>query len=183
MADAETLYEVCRELGRQAATIRDVEVAAGRPPSTTIEHLVAGDPAAALIRWGEEMYELTGVLNGTHDHPYIMEAAQVWHWACLHAVLHGAAWSELDVTACLLRAPTLRLDDTNRLLDVVDRLVALGAEAPPAKPFLLWFVAGYLYRQQTPHDRQWSQEQILEVDRQEMIKQAYMRPILAEYGL
>ena len=55
--------------------------------------------------------------------------------------------------------------------------MAPGA-AKPEKLFLLWNVADHLYREKTPREDQWTLEQLLEADLQDMLKRPYLAPIL-----
>lgn len=180
MASPERIFRIYHRLHADAATVRDFQVAKGEPVSGTVKLLLAGDPGKPLHRWGEEMHEIVGVLDGTHDDPYILEATQCFYWASLYAALRGVDWAAIDFAGQREAAAKSRIDDTNRLLDAVDRLVELGCErAKPEKLFLLWCVADLLYRAKTPLAEQWPIESIMEADLQEMKKRAYLAPILA----
>ena len=63
----------------------------------------------------------------------------------------------------------------------VERLVGLGPTiAKPEKLFLLWNAADWIYRRQTKPDSQWSLEQLMEADLQDMKKRSYLEPILSQ---
>ncbi|TVR12406.1 MAG: hypothetical protein EA401_09025 [Planctomycetota bacterium] len=179
MATPQRIYNIYRQLHRDAETIYDFQVAAGGRISGTVTMLRAGDAALPLRRWAEEMHELIGVLRGTHDDPYIMEATQTWYWASIYAVLKDQSWEDLDFAAAREQAPRSQVFDCDQLAFQVDRLAALGPEqAPPRKLFLLWCVADVLYRQATPPAQQRSIEEIMEVDLQDMLKRSYLKPVI-----
>src|SRR4051794_27888541 len=94
MASPRRIYRIYAELAANAAEVRDFLVASGGK-SGTLDLLVAKDPAKPLARWGEEMQELCGVLDGSHDDPYIMESTQTFYWGALFAALRGARWEDL----------------------------------------------------------------------------------------
>ncbi len=147
--------------------------------SGTVSLLQARDAATLLRRFGEEMQELCGVLSGTHHDSYLMEATQTFYWAACYAAVRGETWESLLFEEQRMQAASAGISTVAELQANVERLVQLGAElAKPAKLFLLWLVADRLYRAQTPPDRQWSLEQLMEADLQEMRKRPYLEPIL-----
>ncbi|MFW5751436.1 MAG: hypothetical protein ACOCZK_07295 [Planctomycetota bacterium] len=179
MASPEQIYRVYAELHANAQTVRDFQVAAGERVSGTVQLLLAGDRARLLARWGDEMTELCGVLDGSHADPYILEATQVFYWASLYAVTAGVSWEELHFVDLRQQAAAARIESVDRLRSQAQRLVDLGPErAGVQKPFLLWWIADGFYRAATPMERQWTLEQLMEYDLQEMKKRPYLAPIL-----
>jgi hypothetical protein len=179
VASPARIFAVYRCLHEQAATVREFQVARGERVSGTVEMLLAGDRERFLRRWGEEIDELCAVLDGQHDDPYNVEATQCFYWASLFAVSGGVDWPEIAFEALRHQVPATRIDDTDTLRKASERLVALGPErALPAKLFLLWCVADGLYRSKTQAEQQWSLEQIMEYDLQDMKKRAYLQPCL-----
>jgi len=182
MSVAAKLYAVYQTIARDAQAIRESQLTAGEEVSGTVQRFIDGDAEFILHRWGEEMGELCGVIAGTHKDPYILEATQVFYWSCCYGVVRGATWEEIDFDRQYLEAPRLGIDIVDRLIDVVERLVAMGADAKPSKLFLLFSVADTLYRQKTPAANQRTLAEILEVDLQEMRKRPYLASILEEVG-
>ena len=175
MAKPARIYRIYRAIRDNAAELQDFIQAMGQK-SGTVSILCAGDPLKPLKRWGEEMGELCGVLDGTHDDSYLMEAQQTFYWASLYGALKGADWDGIGFEQARIDASAI--DGTESLRAAVDRLVAMGTEAPPAKLFLCWQAGDRIYRRSTPPDKQWSVEQILESDYQEMCKKTYLEPLL-----
>ncbi len=68
--------------------------------------------------------------------------------------------------------------DMAQLLGHADRLVALGDAAKPSKLAMLWWVVDGFYRSATKPDKQWTVEQLMEYDWQEMRKRDYLVPIV-----
>ncbi|TVR47532.1 MAG: hypothetical protein EA402_01150 [Planctomycetota bacterium] len=181
MASPRRIFNIYQQLRIDAQTIHDFQVARGSRISGTVKLLLAGDADLLLRRWGEEMHELCGVLEGSHDDPYVMEATQTWYWACCLAAVRGCNWEALDFEELRLSASRASIPDTNHLRSAVDRLVALGGQAAPLKKvFLIWCVADGLYRQQTPPAQQRSLEEVMEIDLQDMKKRDYLLPILTQ---
>ncbi len=181
MATPRRLFRIYQRLGREAETVRDFQIAKGEKVSGTVELLIAKDRAKLLKRWGEEMAELCGVLDGTHDDSYLMEATQAFYWACLYAVASGASWDSLTFDAQRRLAATCGIDTVPELRTSALRLAAFAADKiKPEKLFLLWNVADGLYREKTPKEDQWSLDQLMEADLQDMMKRAYLEPILRE---
>lgn len=180
MATPRRIYSVYKKLCENATTVRDFQVAAGEKVSGTVGLLIANDRGKMLSRWGEEMVELTGVLTGEHDDPYILESMQAFYWACLYAVSGGVEWESLRFLDLRQQTVGCRIESSEELAVQAKRLVTLGpGVAKPEKLFLLWWVADSLYRAQTLPDNQWSVETIMETDLQEMKKRPYLAPILA----
>lgn len=180
MASPRRVFNIYQQLKVDAQTIYDFQVAAGDKVSGTVKLLLAGDADYLLRRWGEEMHELCGVIEGTHNDPYIMEATQTWYWASCFAAVKGVSWADLHFEDLRVQAPRISIPDTGQLRLNVDRLVALGGQQAAAnKVFLLWCVADSLYRQVTPPERQRSLEEIMEVDLQDMKKRSYLAPVIA----
>jgi phosphoribosyl-ATP pyrophosphohydrolase len=179
MASVKRIFNIYNKLHESAAEIRDFQLAKGEKVSGTVQLLIKGDAGKLLQRWGEEMHEVCGVLAGTHDDPYILEATQTFYWSSLYAAVKGVDWSGIDFQQQRDLAPRSNLDSVDLLLPQVDRLVELGPErAEPRKLVLLWCVADLLYRGQTSPDQQRSLEEIMEVDLQDMKKRPYLAPVL-----
>lgn len=178
MASARRVYRIYAELGAHAAEIREFLSAKGEK-SGTLDLLAARDAGKALRRWGEEMQELCGVLDGSHEDSYLMEATQTFYWGALFAVARGADWDAIAFDAGRREAATCGIATVPELRAAVTRLAGLDpATAPPRKVFLLWNVADRLYRAKTPPDDQWSLEQLMEADLQDMKKRAYLVPVI-----
>jgi phosphoribosyl-ATP pyrophosphohydrolase len=181
MASPRRIFTVYQLLFRNAAEIRDFQLAKGEPVSGTVQLLLSGDRDKLLRRWGEEMHEMCGVIGGTHDDPYILEATQCFYWGSLFAVSGGVDWEALGFGRLRTQIGQTGLDNVGDLSDTVERLVALGAEAAkPAKCFLLWHVADRLYRDITPPGKQWSHEQMMDYDLADMKKRPYLAPLLKQ---
>jgi phosphoribosyl-ATP pyrophosphohydrolase len=180
MTTPRRIFRIYQSLCADAELIRDFQLAMGEKASSTVTALIAKDRAKLLAKWGDEMDELCGVLDGTHDDPYLMEATQTWYWACLYAVTGGATWESLCWEEAPRLAATSGIDSVEELKAAVLRLVGLGPDAAkPEKLFLLWLVADRIYRRTTPQDQQWSIEQLMEADLQDMKKKTYLHPVLA----
>jgi hypothetical protein len=179
MATPRRLYRIYESLGQNAAEIRDFLAAKGEKVPGTVDLLVQGDRAKLLARWAEEMDELCGVLDGSHHDPYLMEATQTFYWAALYASTNGFSWEALKFDDNRRQAPLSGINSVVELRAAVKRLLEIGPEkAKPEKLFLLWNVADHIYREQTPNEKQWSLEQLMEADLQEMKKRSYLQPIL-----
>lgn len=178
MASPSRIYRIYLALAQDAQTVHDFQVAQGEKVSGTVTLLLSGDRAKPLTRWGEEMHELCGVIAGTHDDSYLMEATQTYYWASLYAAMAATTWEGLRFDEGRRAAATCGIASPGELLGAVDRLVAQGVEARPDKLFLLWNVADHLYRSRTPADQQWSLDQLMEADLQDMKKRPYLAPIL-----
>ncbi len=179
MATPRRIYRIYAELRAGAAALRTEMTARGEEVSGTVALLAAGDAGKALARWGEEMDEMCGVLDGTHFDPYLMEATQTFYWGALYAALCGARWEDLKFDDNRRTAAICGIQTAAELRAGAKRLAALGpAQAKPEKLFLLWNVADRIYRLQTKLDKQWSLEQVMEADLQEMKKRPYLAAIL-----
>ena len=136
MASPKRIFNIYQQLKQDAQSIHDFQVAAGEKVSGTVKLMIKGDADWLLQRWGEEMHELCGVLDGTHDDPYIMEATQTYYWASCFAAVRGVSWDDIGFEALRLQAPKISIPDAGQLHVNVDRLVALGGEqAKPEKLF------------------------------------------------
>lgn len=179
MAELADIFRVYDELNTHAEEVREHCLAKGERVSGTVELLRAGDRDKLLRRWGEEMAELCGVLDGSHDDPYIMEATQCFYWACLYAVSAGETWESLGFAQLRDQARFSRIDTPARLHNVVEQVVARGSEhVAPSKLFLLWHVADQLYRDQTSQEQQRSHQELAAYDLADMRKRWYLAPIL-----
>jgi hypothetical protein len=184
MASPRRIFRIYQRLAQNAETIRDFQIAKGEQVSGTVNLLLSGNRGKLLERWGDEMQEIGGVLQGTHKDPYILEATQCFYWASLYAVTGGLAWEDLDF-ADLPRqaAASAALGEVGLVLDLAAKLVGLGPEqAKPQKLFLLWWAMDHHYRHSPRFPQKWSLEQIMETDLQEMKTRGYLAPILAEVG-
>lgn len=180
MATPRRIFRIYESLCRDAELVRDFQQAKGEKVSSTVTAMIAKDRAKLLAKWGDEMGELCGVLDGSHDDPYLMEATQTYYWACLYAVTGGATWESVGWNEAPRLAATCGIDTVEELKTAVDRLLALGPDAAkPEKLFLLWLVADRNYRRITPPDKQWSIDQLMEADLQDMKKRPYLHPVLA----
>jgi hypothetical protein len=181
MASPRRIYRIYARLAQSAAEIRDFLAAKGDQIPGTVQLLIENDRAKLLARWGEEMVELCGVLDGSHSDPYIMESTQTFYWASLFAATAATSWEMLRFDDNRRIAATCGIETVPELAAAAKRLIELGPDrAKPEKLFLVWNVADRLYRQQTPAENQWSLEQLMEADLQEMKKRAYLEPILRE---
>jgi hypothetical protein len=183
MASPRRIYRIYFQLGTDAELVHEFQIANGEKPSGTVDLLRRKDAAKTLARWAEEMDELCGVLDGSHDDPYVMEATQTFYWASLYGFCSGVAWEDLDFDGNRRAAAAAGIDSPDELRAAVKRLADLGvAGAKPGKLFLLWNVADLLYRKQTPPDKQRALDEIMEIDLQEMRKRPYLHPILKMIG-
>ena len=179
MASPELIYRIYHALHAHAAEVRAFEESRGEKVSGTLTLLCDGDPARPLARWGEEMQELCGVLDGTHDDSYLMESTQVFYWGSLYGALRGATWESLAFEAQRAKAATA-IASVGELRSAAERLVALGpGAAPPDKLFMLWNAADWIYRRSVPAEQQWSIDQLMAADLAEMRKRSYLLPIIA----
>ena len=183
MATPRRIYSIYLRLAESAELVRDFAQAKGDKVSGTVTLLLSGDRAKPLARWAEEMAELCGVLDGSHDDSYLMESTQTFYWASLYAAMARTTWDQLRFDEQRRVAATAGISTVPELRTAVTRLAGLGPDqAKPEKLFLLWNVADHLYRTHKPSDEQWSLEQLMEADLQDMKKRAYLEPILLEIG-
>lgn len=178
MASPKRIYSIYLALATDAETVRAFQEANGEKISGTVNLLLSEDTVKPLQRWGEEMHELCGVLDGSHHDSYLMESTQTFYWASIYAAMRRVAWDDLHFEDNRRKAVTCGISNVVELRASVDRLVALGAAAKPEKCFLMWNVADNLYRLQTDKEDQWSIEQLMEADLQDMKKRSYLAPIL-----
>ncbi len=180
MTSPQRIFTVYQRLLENAEEIRDFQVAQGDKVSGTINMLLKADRAKLLSRWGEEMDELCGVIEGTHDDPYIVEATQCFYWASLYAVTGGTTWDDIDFENIRLdQVDALAVETPSGLYQLVLRILEKGEGIPAQKLFLLWHAADRLYRQVTPPEKQWTVEQLMDYDLADMKKRTYLQPILA----
>jgi hypothetical protein len=183
MATARRVYRIYETLGKNATEVRDFIAAKGEKVPGTVERLIARDRAMLLARWSDEMNELCGVLDGSHHDPYLMEATQTFYWASLFAVSSGSDWDSVKFDSGRRQASLCGIATVPELRAAVKRLIEMGADkAKPEKLFLLWNVADHLYREKTPTEKQWTLDQLMEADLQEMKKRKYLEPILSQIG-
>jgi hypothetical protein len=180
MASPRRIFRIYHALHQHAGEIRDFLSAKGDDIPGTIKLLLAGNRVKLLTRWGEEMNELCGVLDGSHDDSYLMESTQTYYWGCLFAVTGGATWDGLKFDELRRQAGGTALASIDDIRVAVKRLVDLGEQAKCEKVFLLWNAADWVYRRQTPAEAQWSIEQLMEADLQDMKKRPYLAPILEQ---
>ncbi|MBA3700276.1 MAG: hypothetical protein H0W78_15635 [Planctomycetes bacterium] len=180
MATPRRIYRIYEKLAQNAEEIRGFVAAKGEK-SGTLDLLVKGDRAKLLTRWAEEMDELCGVLDGTHNDSYLMEATQTFYWASLFAVSGGVTWEQLNFNDVRRQAATTKLDDVPAVRAVIARILAMAPETvKPEKLFLVWNATDWIYRRKTLEDKQWSLEQLMEADLQDMKKRWYLEAIIAE---
>jgi phosphoribosyl-ATP pyrophosphohydrolase len=178
MATPRRIVRIYAELADHAGEVAGFLAASGGS-SATVKLLADGDATTALKRWGEEMQELCGVLDGTHHDSYLMEAGQTFYWACCFAAVRKVAWEAIGFDDLARQAVASGIGSVVELRAACARLAGIApSDAKPAKLFLLWRVADRLYRSLTPPDKQWSIEQLMEADLQEMKKRPYFEPIL-----
>ena len=179
MATPHRIYQIYAQLFADAHTVKDFQEANGEKVSGTVQLLVQGDRDLLLKRWGEEIEELAGVLDGTHKDPYIMESTQCFYWASLFAVSAGMSWDDLNWQSLREQAVRARVEDAGAMLSHAQRLVGLGADqAKPEKCFLIWHMADQLYRSSDRFKNKWSIEEIMEADYQDMLKRSYLKPVI-----
>lgn len=181
MATPRRIYRIYLRLAECAEDIASIQVATGQKVSSTVKSLIARDRAKLLARWGEEMGELCGVLDGSHSDPYAMEATQTFYWASLFAATAATRWDDLRFDEQMRAAATAGITTVPELKAAVDRLVAIGPEAAkPEKLFLLWCCSHLIYRRVADPDTLISLESLMEIDLQDMKKRDYLRGILTE---
>lgn len=179
MASPRRIFRIYTQLGADAEIIRDFLSAKGDAVPGTVERLICKDAGKLLRKWGEEMHELVGVLDGSHHDPYAMEATQTFYWATLFAVVQGTTWEALGFDDLRRSGATCGIGTLAELAAAVDRLVEMGPEAAkPQKLFLLWCVADAIYRRQTAPDQQLTIEELMQCDLADMLKRPYLEPIL-----
>ncbi len=175
------IFRIYAQASADAELIRDFQQAAGEKVSGTVNLLCQRDAGKLLRKWGEEMQELCGVLDGSHDDPYIMESTQTFYWASLYAAVQGCGWDKLGFDALRRQAATAGPATVPELSTAVERLLALGAEgAKPEKLFLLWNSADHIYRRITPADDQRSLDELMAYDLHEMSQRVWMGPLLKQ---
>ena len=104
MATPRRVFTIYQKLAEDAETVRDFQVAQGEKVSGTVNLLLSGNRDKLLQRWGEEMAELCGVLDGTHDDSYLMECTQCFYWGSLFAVTGGLSFDDLDLVNLMQQA-------------------------------------------------------------------------------
>jgi phosphoribosyl-ATP pyrophosphohydrolase len=181
MASPRRIFAIYHSLHRNAAEIRDFQIAQGDKVSGTVQMLLQGDRPKLLERWAEEMDELCGVLDGSHDDPYILEATQCFYWASLYAVTGGVTWEEICFDDLRISARQTGIDNPAALTETVNRVRALGVEqVHPRKLFMLWLVADHIYRATVPIKQQFDLATIMQADLADMEKRPYLQPIITE---
>ena len=157
MASPRQVFHRYAQLGAEAESIRDMLATKGDKIPGTIGRLLARDAGILLREWGDEMYELAGVLDGRRQDAYAMESTQTFYLASLYAVVLGQTWEDLQFDQGRETVPATGITTAKDLRIAIDRMIAAGPEVTrPAELFLLWHVADAIYRRQTPADQQWS---------------------------
>lgn len=177
MSSPRRIFRIYAQAALDAELIRDFQQAMGKEVSGTVNLLCKRDPATLLARWNEEMLELCGVLDGSHDDSYLMEATQTYYWASLYSAISGATWEDLHFAENRQQAASCGITSVVELRSAIERLIATP-EPKPEKLFLLWNVADHLYRQKIPAADQWSLDTLMEADLQDMKKREWMAPLL-----
>ena len=181
MASPRRIFTIYKLLHDNAEEIRDFMVAKGEKVSGTVNMLIKKDRSKLLARFGDEMDELCGVLDGSHDDPYILEATQCFYWASLFAVTGGVDWADLNFDDLRITAKKTGIDNVPSLGEAVKRLISLPAEdVKPEKLFMLWMVADYIYRATVPAKDQFEMTTIMQADLADMEKREYLRPLIKE---
>jgi hypothetical protein len=182
MTSPRRIFSIYAYLYDHAEEVRDFMIAAGDKVSGTVQMMLAKDRAKLLHRWGEEMDEICGVLDGSHKDPYILEATQCFYWASLFTVTGGYGWDDINLYQLRRDLDKAAIEDPAALNVAVKRLVELGADDPdkvkPQKLFFMWLIADRIYRVITPRDKQWSIDQIMDADLADMKKRPYLIPVL-----
>ncbi len=179
MTTPRRIFRIYHALGQDAETVRDFQQARGEKVSGTVNLLIAKDAGKLVAKWGEEMAELCGVLDGSHGDPYIMESTQTFYWGSIYAIVQGFDWEALGFDKVRREAGTCGIATVPELRAGVERLVGLGTAAKPSKLFLLWNCADWIYRRQTPAADQRSLEELMAYDLHEMSGRDYLKPIIA----
>jgi len=108
MASPCRIFRIYAQLAVDAPVIADFLTAKGDKVPGTVSLLVKRDPLKLLARWQEEMHELCGVLDGSHEDSYLMEATQTWYWGSLFSVVQGATWEDLAFAEAARPGPVVR---------------------------------------------------------------------------
>lgn len=176
----EQIYAVYEMMFKEAAQIRDFQIAQGEKVSGTVNMLLKGDRSKFLKRWADEMEEVAGVLDGSHDDPYTLESTQVFYWASLYAVSGGVSWSELDFEgAARMDSVSYGLDAPGLLASQSKRVAEVDVESVPArKLFAFWWAAHSIYRKTTPEDQQFTIAQLMAYEWHQFTQRSYLSPIL-----
>lgn len=177
MTTPRRIFRIYAQAAQDAELIRDFQQAQGEKVSGTVNLLIARDGAKLLRKWGEEMHELCGVLDGSHDDPYIMESTQTYYWGSLYAAVQGVSWEALGFDQLRRDAATCGIATVPELAAAVDRLVATP-DAKAEKLFLLWNVADLIYRRTVPVADQRSIDELMAYDFHEMTQRPWMAPLL-----
>lgn len=182
MTSPKRIFCIYAYLNKHAEEVRDFQVAAGDQVSGTVQLMLEKDRSKLLQRWGEEMGEICGVLDGSHDDPFILEATQCFYWASLFTVTGGYEWDDVDLYQQRRDLDKAAIEDPAGLHKAVQRLVAFGLEdpdnVPPRKLFFLWLIADRIYREITPPEKRWSIDEIMAADLADMKKKPYLEPVL-----
>ncbi|MEK7412671.1 MAG: hypothetical protein AAB263_05065 [Planctomycetota bacterium] len=179
MATPRRIFRIYHLVGQQAERIRKEQLAKGETLSSTVKLLCERDAGKLLGRWGEEMQELCGVIDGSHQDPYILEATQVFYWASLYAIVKGVDWDGLEFDRQRALATTTAYATAADLMTEVDLLVTSGPDkAVPARLFQLWNIAEQLHRRWRPSEVQPTLEEVMDYDLDEMSQRAYLQPFL-----
>ncbi len=179
MTSPKRIFSIYAYLCEHAEEVRDFQIANGEKVSGTVNLLIEKDREKLLRRFGEEMEEICGVLDGSHNDPYILEATQCYYWASLFTVTGGFGWDDIDFFNLRRDLDKAAIESPAALNETVNRLVALGADAvKPQKLFMLWLIADRLYREIKLRDDQFSIDQIMAADLADMNKRTYLQPVL-----
>lgn len=179
MATPRRIFRIYQAVSVQAERINKEKAAAGEPIPSTIKLLLERDAGKLLGRWGEEMAELCGVIDGSHQDPYILEATQVFYWASLYTIVRKVDWDGVDFDRQRRTAASIGIASIPELIAAVEETVRSGSDtAAPTRMFQLWNVAEVLHRRLRPGVPQPSLEQVMDYDLDEMSQRAYLQPFL-----
>lgn len=182
MARPDYLYRLIAALAAEAGTVRDFEVAAGRPVPTLVALFSSGDRSAALKAFGAALNRCCAVLEGSEPAPWIITAGEAFVMACATSAA-STSWDELDWNRQRDAASRAGFDEPKPLAALALRLGDTDpVRVAPGKPLLLWCAVDRLYRLRTVSDQQWTLEQIFEAALAGLRKQPWMIPLLRAAG-
>lgn len=147
--------------------------------SGTSKRLRAGDREKLRARLIEELYELRGVVEGTHfhegfDQDIVLEGYEVWYWAACLAIASGLSYEAVGAHRALLVGYEAGVSSRESLLPSFDKMISKLTSTSPGDAANLsevLRVVGQACRlNDTPPAR------LLERDRAEMSEKEYLTP-------